>query len=271
MSEETKSEFTEDQKAAIKIVEKRFDAILNMIGLSTPIDYIFLDFAIQKSRLTLSNIGPNLQFLFHTISRTALLGEGRVFPNSMFIEEVPIRKFDESLQTTVDSAELVMWSLAPSSQWQTRDVLPFTDFHLYFNEVIKPLYNYSAEDIYRLFDDKKEDLYFVTHGTRESTESKKIITLFVTRSNIIVFHFDPVDVEKIPKTEKFASKWISLEYPICIKEINEYAVFERPKFQLVPDTVMETEPIQVVKKEEFNFSTKGLDYVEDMDCLNCSS
>lgn len=267
METEQGKEYTEAQIEAIKNAEKKFDRILNMIGLQTPCDYIFLDFAIQKSRSALTFSENNLQFLFHTMSKEALLQSGRVFPHSIFLERIPVHVFDETLQTTVDTHELVMWVLSPSKEWSTRDILPFTDFHLYFGEVIKPLFNYSAEDLYRIFDNKKEDLYFITHGTRNDTDKKIIITLFVTKDNIIAFHFEHPNVMTVPADEKFKSKWISLEMPISMKEVTEFAIFERPRYQIVPSHHEESKG----EKQVLNFSTPGLDCVDEMECVNCSS
>lgn len=266
---EEKSQLTEEQLVVAREAEKKFNNILNGIGLSTPVDYIFLDFAIQKSRMALKNLDDKLHFLFHTCSKTEMEAGDRLFPNSMFLEKCSYRHFNVEKQQTEDVEELIMWVLQPSEQWKTRNILPFTDFHLYFNEVIKPLYDYSAEDIYRILDDRKEEFFFISHGSRTSSESKRIITLFISKDHIIVFHFDFVDVEKIPKSEKFMSRWISLFHPICLQEIHEYAIFERAKFQLVAPVSVEEQPIH--KIGSMNFSTQGLDYVEDMECVNCSS
>jgi hypothetical protein len=257
------SELSQSEQNIVSIMEKRFDTVLNHMGLQTPIDYIFLDFAIQKSRLSLSQISNSLHFLFHTIKKQDL-EQLRPFPHAIFIEKYSFRKFFEDTQSTRDTEELVMWSLSPSEKWNSRNILPFTDFHLYFMDVIKPLYNYSAEDIYKLLDERKEDVFFVTHGNRESTESKKIVTLFVTKDHIISFHFDTVDVVNIPQSEKFLSKWISTTMPISLQSLNEFAIFERPKYQLVGN-------IEESQSGKINLGTPGLDCFEDMDCIGCSS
>lgn len=268
MSEEDKS--PEEAKSIIvpPECERLFDRVLNHLGLQTPVDYIFLDFAIQKSRLALQNVDDTLHFLFHTQSRQTNVVI-KPFPHSMFLEKQTYRKFNMTEVGTEDMTELILWVLQPSDKWAEREILPFTDFHLYFNEVVKPLFGYSAEDIYRLFDEKKDETFFVAHGKRTSTESKRIITLFVTKDHIIAFHFDHVDVEAIPLSEKFMSKWISLQFPINLQEVHEFAVFERPKYQLVPTAPTTTEKSE--KLPSMNFSTQGLEYVEDMDCVNCSS
>lgn len=261
------SELTTAQQDVVKQMEKRFDSMLSYMGLQTPIDYIFLDFALQKSRMNLSTVTDSLHFLFHTIKKQDL-EHIRPFPYSIFIEKCTYRKFDEIIQTTCDREELIMWSLCPTSKWDSRDVLPFTDFHLYFMDVIKPLYSYSVEDIYRLLDERKEDLFFVTHGTRTSHETKRIVTLFVTKDHIVAFHFDPVEVADIPQSEKFLSKWISLDLPISLHTINEFAIFERPKFQIVGKN--EEENMDEVT-QKINLATPGLDFVDSMDCLDCSA
>jgi len=274
MAEEKKQEYSEEQLVVAKEMEKRFDSILNMLGLESPIDYIFLDFALQKSRLNLKNISDSLHFLFHTVSNQDLKNLERPFPHSIFAEKCETRIFDEKQQGTVESSEIVLWSLVPSEQWKTRDILPFTDFHLYFMDIVKPLYGYSAEDLYRLLDEKKGDLFFVTHGTRSTTESKRIVTLFVTAKHIIAFHFDPVDVTTVPQTEKFKSKWISIDSAISIQSLSEFAVFARPEGNLVLKDVDESDLGMIVDFEptkKVNFATPGLDYVGGEDCLNCSA
>lgn len=274
MSEETpRKVYSEEQLVVAKELEKKFEDVLCMVGLQTPIDYIFLDFAIQKSRQNLTAVSDSLHFLFHTVSQHDLDHADRPFPFSIFIEKYQTTNLSEL--DSKQGEELVMWSLIPSEQWKNRTVSPFTDFHLYFQDVLRPLYGYSAEDLYRLFDQKRGQLFFVTHGTRSSTESKRIVTLFVTAKNIIVFHFDPVDVSEIKKEDKFMSKWVSTSLPISLQSLSEYAIFELPQRNLVMSDGEIKESESAVQRKtsprSVSFSTAGLDTYESDDCINCSS
>ena len=261
---------SDDVTKVIQEQENKFNQLLNVIGLQTPLDYIFLDFAIQKSRLNLKDISSSPHFLFHTISRRDLTSEDRPFPHCLFIEKTTYKKFDEEHSSSVDVTEGIVWSLAPSDIWNTRDILPFTDFHLYFTDILKPLYGYSAEDLYRIFDEKKEETFFITHGNRESTEQKRIVTLFCTPKQLVVFHFDEVNSEFLSKQEKFSSKWISQDLLLNLVTLHEFAVFERAQFQLVSKEPEEN-PSVIKPEKKLHFSTPGLDTVEDDDCMNCSA
>ena len=271
----SRPEYTEEQLIVAKELEKKFENVLSMVGLQTPVDYIFLDFALQKSRLALSTVSDSLHFLFHTVSQHDLDNADRPFPFSIFVEKYKTKIFQESDAQTKEEEELVLWSLIPSKEWEKRPILPFTDFHLYFQDVLRPLYGYSAEDLYRLFDQKRGQLFFVTHGTRSSTESKRIVTLFVTMKNIIVFHFDAVDVTEVKKEDKFMSKWISLSLPISIKSLSEYAIFELPDRNLVMthEEVKEAEKMDDSRSspKTVTFSTPGLDTYDMDECVSCSS
>jgi hypothetical protein len=255
----------EDQAISLEKQEKKFNQLLNVIGLQTPLDYIFLDFAQQKSRLALQAISDTPHFLFHTVSNQEIEKAERPFPHCIFIEKKVYKKFDQEVQTTVEVTEGILWSLSPSDKWNTRDVLPFTDFHLYFMDVLKPLYGYSAEDLYKLLDEKKNELFFVTHGNRTSSESKRIVTLFCTEKNIIVFHIDDVDLTIVGDDEKFMSKWIASDLLLSIHTVQEFALFERPTFQLVSTEEKRPEPTKI------QLSTPGLDTYDDDMCVSCSS
>ena len=255
--------------------EEKFNRLLNAIGLQTPIDYIFLDFALQKSRLNLEKITDTPHFLFHTISKTDIQNKDRPFPHCLFIEKKSYKKFDVNAQTTLDAEHGIIWSLTPSDFWETRDILPFTDFHLYFMDVLKPLYNYSAEELYRLFDEKQNETFFVSHGNRSSTEQRRIVTLFCTPKHIVVFHFDDIDISDVSENEKFFSKWISADLSLSLHSLTEFALFHRPSVQLVPKTETVTNIETNLQKEKIErkvmFSTPGLDTVGDDDCMNCSA
>lgn len=255
--------------------EEKFNRILNTIGLQTPLDYIFLDFALQKSRLNLEKITDTPHFLFHTISRTDIQNKDRPFPHCLFIEKKTFKKFDETVQNTIDTEHGIIWSLTASDIWETRNVLPFTDFHLYFMDVLKPLYHYSAEELYRLFDEKQNETFFVSHGNRSSTEQRRIVTLFCTPKHIVVFHFDDIDTTDIPENEKFFSKWISADLSLSLHSLTEFALFERPDIQLVPkvesESKIDVQPDKENIERKVMFSTPGLDMVEDDFCMNCSA
>lgn len=264
-------EYSAEQLEVAKELEKKFENVLSMVGLQTPIDYIFLDFALQKSRQNLTTVADSLHFLFHTVSQQDLDTAERPFPYSIFIEKYNMNQEDQFDDKVQHPSHLVMWSLTPSDLWKTRVILPFTDFHLYFQEVVKPLYGYSAEDLYRLFDQKRGELFFVTHGTRSSTESKRIITLFVTAKHIVVFHFDAIDVSLIKKEEQFMSKWISLNYPVSLQSVSEYAIFHLPERNLVMTKEEVEQSESKGSPKSVNFSTEGLDTYEFDDCPSCSS
>lgn len=269
---EEKETTVEKKIVTLEDQEKNFNELLNTIGLQTPLDYIFLDFAQQKSRLSLKEISDTPHFLFHTVSQHELKNAERPFPHCLFIEKKTFKKFDEEVQSSIDVTEGILWNLTPSDIWTTRNILPFTDFHLYFMDVIKPLYGYSAEDLYRTLDQKKQDVFFITHGTRNSSESKRIITLFCTEKHIVAFHIDDVDVAVVPISEKFMSKWISADLPLSLHSVHEFAIFERPSFQLVPEESNEEKSEEQKIQKTVNFSTPSLDTIDsEDDCMNCSS
>lgn len=238
----------DDEKLSIDKVAK----LLDSIGLQTPIDYIFLDFAVQKSRSSMREVVDQPAFLFHTIRSKESLEDEKPFPHSVFIEKFSQKGFINSEDGSIKTSEqYIMWNLVPSTEWEKREILSFGDFHLYFIDVLKPMFGYSAEELYKIFDQKKGDMFFLVQGHHSIND--KCIILFITKRNIIVFHVPKFEI--VDKVEnKFLSKWISMDIPTEIQELHEYAIFELPSQNLVLTT------------EETNES-KGDDKMECPDCV----
>lgn len=192
------------------------------IGLASPLDYCFLNFAQSKSRQNIDNGKEALQFLFHLSSREDLESK-RPFPKSMFLEKL---RYGETTKN-------VLYTLIPSPTWNERETHSFGDFHLYFMDHMKPSTPYSVEEIYKILDEKRGhgEKYFVTSGDRVQSSDKKIHILFVTAQCILAFVVEEFADE--PDDEYFSSKWISFTEQAVIRVIHEVDVFEFPDHYLV--------------------------------------
>ncbi len=223
------------------------NTFLQEIGLATPIDYVFQTFAIQKSRQSVVKMNDKeLLFLFHVMRSQDLKAE-MPFPRSAFLEKVI--SSDPSLPI-----KYVIWAVEESPNWSTRTPLSFNEFHLYFQDVLHPNFGYSAEELYKVFDARHDETYFINNGPRSSSVDKKFHVLFVTEKVIVAIQMPEVKYEDIVDSECFTCKWVSLQDLCVARSVSESAVFYFPRKNLV---FTEEE-----KKE----------YVENMemdDCSNC--
>jgi hypothetical protein len=201
------------------------DQFLDHMGLSTPIDYLFQSFAISKSRQMIKTVEDNLTFLFHLI-KTEDLKKEIPFPHAAFIERVYSQSPDE-----LD--KYIIWSTAESENWEKRKPLPFTDFHLYFLDVLKPNFQYSAEEIYRIFDAKRGESYFLNNGPRNNSTDRKFHVLFITTKVIVCFQIPECRFNEIKPEEEFICKWVSMSSKTTVRVVGEFAVFELPNFDIV--------------------------------------
>jgi hypothetical protein len=252
IQEETKSEAANADEP-----KKTFsmESFLKEMGLETPIDYLFHNFAIQKSRDAISKAKENFQFLFHLLTNSELDNEPRPFPRCCFLESGEWKMFDNDKGLTSTPLN-VLWTFVPSEEWETREQLPFTDFHLYFIDVIKPNHHYSAEELYKIFDSKRGERYFLNSGTRADSDDRKYHILFITDKGIIVFHVPEIDITTIKEEEKFMSLWTSLKTPNILQYVKEFAYFELPSSYLV------TSPSEISKMNEES---------SDVECKECQA
>lgn len=219
---EPESQFSNDQ----------VNLFLKTIGLVQPIDYIFLDYAMTENRKRVEKSTQPLQFLFHVVMASA--DDNRPFPYSSFLELVNQRKIknvtEDSTSDFVTLQRYVIYNFCPSDTWTTRPVAPFTDFHLYFLDVLKPMVPHSAEELYQLFDLKRGETFFLTFGDHSVNDFMSV--LFVTKKLIAVFHIprlEPINEEEY----SYPCKWIHTSIPTISRPIHEYAIFELPDTNLV--------------------------------------
>lgn len=201
------------------------DKFLEEVGLMTPLDLLFQTFAIQKSRQNLASMGNELAFLFHMI-RSKDLKEDNTFPHVAFAER--LLPDDPS-----GPSKFVIWSTEESENWKTRKMLSFNEFHLYFVDVLKPNLNYSAEELYKVLDAKRNESYFISNGPRKSSADEKFHVLFITPKFITTFQFPKIGYDDIPDDQLFICKWVSLTEKCTVRPAFEYAVFEFPQNNLV--------------------------------------
>lgn len=228
------------------------DEFLSEVGLATPLDFVFQNFAIQKSRINVSKMASEeLMFLFH-VMRNEDLKADNPFPRCAFLEK--ILPSDPSLPS-----KYIIWSVEESEIWKTRKQLPFTDFHLYFGEVLYPNLGYSAEELYKVFDARHDETYFINNGPRKQSVDKKFHVLFVTSKAIVAIQIPEVKYEEIPEEVTFICKWISLKEKSCIKLLHEYAVFEFAKRNLV---------FTEEEKQEYKTNMETIDEGKEI-CKDC--
>lgn len=201
--------------------EQQIQQFLRVVGLVQPIDYIFLDYAMTRNRKEISNSKQPLHFLFHVVMGAE--GEERAFPYCSFLELCNYK--------ISNMQRYVIYNLSPSDSWKTRPVAPFTDFHLYFLDVLKPCINQSAEELYQIIDIKRGETFFLIFGDREKTEFLSV--LFVTAKHIVVFHiYRPVPLDPC-FDHPYICKWVDTEIPCVGSPQHEYAIFELPDSNLV--------------------------------------
>lgn len=228
-----------EEKSDNVISMNQISSFLKVVGLVQPIDYIFLDYAMNQNRNAISKTETPLHFLFEVVLGSKQ-GESE-FPYSTFLEKVRHKFFDNETDSFKEEFRYVLYNFCPSDTWQSRVPLSFSDFHIYYLDVLKPVVNQSAEELYSLFDMKRGETYFLMFGDRSVHD--KLIVLFVRETKIIVFHIPPMllDLSEICHI----CKWVSLEIPVISSQIHEHFVFELPPTNLV----LTEEGVQIRKKQ----------------------
>lgn len=211
--------------------ENQVNQFLKTIGLVQPIDYIFMDYAMTQNRKLIENNKEPLYFLFHVIMGSE--ADERPFPYCSFLELVNQRKHvkvSEAIDSDFETIQrYIIFNFCPSDTWKTRPIAPFTDFHLYFLDVLKPMVKHSAEELYQILDIKRGETFFLIFGNHEVNEF--ISVMFVMKSQIVVFH---VERPSLDETEySYLCKWISTKIPTISRSQHEYAIFELPDRNLV--------------------------------------
>ena len=251
------------------------EKFLNMVGLSTPIDYVFLEYAQSKSRKLINDNNNVLNFLFSLVIKESQ--DGRQFPLGNWIEKVPVRHFEISEDPDVvkEKNVFILWTSAPSENWEKRDILPITDFHLYVLDILKNVTDMTAEELYTILDIKRGADYFLIFGSRSSSYEKGLmVILSVNKDQILVFHVPKFDFNDTDINTGVRSQWISTTENLLVKQIKEYAVFKMPEGYLV----LSEEEVLKRRQEEnksllFNEEVQKSSKDENVsgECDSCSS
>lgn len=262
--------------------ENQINQFLKTLGLVQPIDYIFLDYAMSQNRKALASAKEPLIFMFHVIMGSEK--DARPFPYCSFLELVNHRYIptigevaEQDYQTLT---RYVIHNFCPSESWNERPVSPFSDFHLYFLDVLKPMVNQSAEELYQIIDIKRGETFFLTFGDHVSFPF--ISVLFVTAKQIVVFHVKKPEISEADYS--YICKWVSTEIRTVSKNQNEYGIFELPEQNLVlTEQGVETRkqqwkeafenPDMMDTEDDGDFKLKSteLDYSEEHGCLGCGA
>ena len=261
--------------------ENQINQFLRTIGLIQPIDYIFLDYAMSQNRKLISLSKEPLIFMFHVIMGSE--NDERPFPYCSFLELVNHRyipNIGEAAEKDYETiSRFVIHNFCPSDSWTTRAISPFSDFHLYFLDVLKPMVNQSAEELYQIIDIKRGETFFLTFGDHISFPF--ISVLFVTAKQIVVFHVKKPDLKK--EDYAYICKWVSTDIPAISESQHEYGIFELPERNLVlTEKGVETRKQQWneafgnpdlmdMVEEDIKISTSNLDYLEEEQCLGCGA
>jgi hypothetical protein len=223
------SEPTEDTVETIAV--SKVNLFLKAIGLETPLDYLFLDHAMNMHQSAIAkNEQVTLQFLFQLI-----LGKDDKdfeFPYSSFLEKIIFRFVDPETEnlTFREVPRFIVTHLIPSERYaEKQQVQSFSDFHLYYLDIIKPITKQSAEELYALIDSKKDETFFLVFGNRK--DDPFVIVLFVHKKLITTFHILPF--ESSVKDVGHVCKWIHSEIPTFQRQVTEYGVFQLPETNLV--------------------------------------
>lgn len=225
------SEESNETKTEVETIEvKKVNHFLQILGLVTPLDYLFLDHAMNMHREAIQkNNKVSLQFLFQLI-----LGRNESdlnFPFSSFLEKVTFRYADpESEKLTFKETErFIITNFVPSEHWKDLEPRPFSDFHLYYLDILKPITKQSAEDLYALFDSKRDETFFLVFGDRKDNEF--LVVLFVHKKLLTVFHVPPFE-NKLTDVGHIC-KWVHTEIPTFQRQLSEYGSFKLPETNLV--------------------------------------
>lgn len=227
VGEETRNDETKDEQVGVAFVNK----FLHTVGLIQPIDYIFMDYAMTQTREKVKKSTEVLHFLFHVIMGSET--DVQPFPYCSFLELAShryVNSVSESSEQDFKTLQrYIIYNFCPSESWKTRPVAPFSDFHLYFLDVLKPMIQHSAEELYQIIDTKRGETFFLLFG--DHTANDFISVLFVLKDRIIVFHI----MRPTLTADEYAyfCKWISTEIPTISRPQHEYAIFALPEGNLV--------------------------------------
>lgn len=224
INEQDKKEETTEEMNEVKVMEQKINDFFIQLGLSHPIDFVFLSYSQGRSRERVKYSNENLIFLFHLITNQNLTEE-KSFPRAAFLEKVV------NLEETFN----IIWTLSPSEIWASRTILPFENFHLYFMNILSPAFQYSVEDLYKVLKTRKGESYFLHHGARKDTETEILHILFVTPKVIIAFQVGKIIFDEIEDHQIFVSKWISENEKSILLDCQEKEIFEFP-----PDNFLDT-------------------------------
>jgi hypothetical protein len=263
------------EEESISVV--KVNNFLKAVGLETPLDYLFLDHAMNMHQTAiLKNKDISLQFLFQL-----MIGKDESdvnFPYSSFLEKIIFRYVDPDATTLTykETPRYIVTHLVPSDKWEHRKPQSFSDFHLYYLDVIKPITKQSAEELYALLDSKKDETFFLVFGDRKTDPF--LVVLFVYKKLITTFHIVPFESSLTDKGH--ICKWIHAEIPTFQRQSSEYGTFQLPDTNLVlTDKGIEMRKQQwneafgnpdLMDREEIPDLVSSL--LQDTDvCENCSS
>lgn len=277
MYSENEDEINQSEKMVDEIVEEindetnqndqpkveDFTNFLMGIGLRNKVDYVFLEYAQIKSREMVKGMSDNtLNFMFNLAVNEF---SDRFFPLASWLEKITIKNFVisddiDSNNLTKDKTYHLLWHTSPSKNFATRDILSPNDFHLYFLDVIKPKnYEtaYSAEELYRVIDQKRGQTYFLVLNDRKSSHQDGIfIVLFINTKHIISFHIPKYSMNGTYDENGSFSNWISLDERFDHQVVNEFAIFSLPEGNFV-----------LSKEEALNMESKE----NETDCEMCGA
>lgn len=273
MAEEVK----ENESAPEMIEVEKVNHFLKILGLVTPIDYLFLDHAMNMHREAITkNSNVPFQFLFQLV-----VGKQETdlnFPFSSFLEKVIFRYTDPSSNSLEfkETERFIVTNLVPSDHWKDLEPRAFSDFHLYYLDVLKPMTKQSAEELYALFDTKRDETFFLVLGDRKV--DLFLVVLFVHKGIITTFHIPPHE-NKLTDVGHIC-KWIDCQIPTFQRQISEYGSFKLPDRNLVL-----TEEGVKMRKQQWQEAFGNPDMIDTPDapdlpvtelmetevCENCSS
>lgn len=261
ISEETNQTNIENKEGEPKVED--FTNFLVGIGLQHKVDYVFLQYAQLKSREMIKQMKENtLNFMFDLAVTDY---SDRFFPLATWLEKINTKNFiinddPDSEQLTQDKNYHILWHTAPSKIFQTREILTPNDFHLYFLDVVKPKNyeeNFSAEELYRVIDQKRGQTYFlVINNRRSSHQDGMFIVLFINDKHIIPFHIPKKTLHGTYDENGAFSSWVALDERFEHQVVNEFAIFSLPDGNFV---LSKEEALKLEEKEN------------ETDCEMCGS
>lgn len=217
----------------------KMDQLLQMIGLTTPFDYLFLFNAQVKNREFISKF-PGFTFLFNIKDPE---GDDE-FPHGAFLERRKVN--DETIY--------MIWILSPSKKYSSRVIHPFHDFGLYFEEKMRDdLDDGSIDGIYKTFDYHLADGKPFYTTTPDPSPGKRRHVLYTSGKKLFTFIVPDLTPEEYTNT--YMCNWVSASEPVAIRELEECEVFEMMQERIFPEpnhtvVVGEEQPINMEQDYE---------------------